>query len=97
MRRTERGLTQPHVAVLWKQMQPDDYSDVTPTQEVSKMDNDAIAMPVNDALAIEYQCGYGTSRWNGHVSDSGHDSSFESIGGCESLRVFEESVNVALR
>ena len=78
-------------------MQLVDYSDVTPTQEVGNMDNDAIAMPVNDALAIEYQSGYGTSWRNGHVSDLAHDSSSESVRGRERLRVLEESVNVALR
>lgn len=90
-------MTERRVAVLWSQMQLVDYSDVTPMQEVDKMDNDAIAMPVNDALAIEYQSGYGTSRWNGHVSDVAHDSSLQGIGSRERLRVFEESINVVLR
>jgi hypothetical protein len=33
------------------------------------MDNDAILMPMNDALAIEYQRSYGSAGGDAHVSD----------------------------
>ena len=42
-------------------------------------DNDAIVMPVNDALAIDYQTGYGTPRGNDHGANFANDATVESI------------------
>lgn len=51
----------------------------TTTTIRTEHDNDAIVMPVNDALAIDYQTGYRATKGNIHRTNFAYDASLESI------------------